>query len=150
MSIEVVGGVIFAFSLIAFEWEKRIIELKNAKKILKKFIRYTSEPLPETIVVDCKHPTAYQLTHHLKKNEKNLMNLRLRGDTSTDAVMNALKSNDLKYFKTKFVSTNHFDVDSFTSVWCVLNPELALKHEAVIREVAKIGDFRELRFTCNL
>ena len=30
----------------------------------------------------------------------------------------------------QFVTTNHFDVDSFLSVWCYINREAAVEHEA--------------------
>lgn len=33
----------------------------------REFIDYTSDDLVDTVVVDCSHPTAPQLTHHLKK-----------------------------------------------------------------------------------
>jgi hypothetical protein len=97
--------------------------------------------------LDCKHPTAYQLTHHLKgKNERVSMNMNLRGDTSTEAVLNAIKRNDVKYNDAKFVSSNHFDVDSFLSVWCAINPTIAMQYAKILREAARIGDFRELRY----
>lgn len=112
----------------------------------KQYKPFSHDPLPETVVVDCKHPTAPQLTHHLKgKNERANMNLRLRGDTSTDAVINAIKKKDLQFIRSNFVSSNHFDIDSFLSVWCAVNPRSAKINEQLIREIAKIGDFRELR-----
>lgn len=73
------------------------------------------------------------------------MNLTLRGDTSTDCVLNAIQRHD-KFIKTcKYVSTNHFDVDSFLSSWCVINYKECLTYEIILRECARIGDFRELR-----
>lgn len=35
-----------------------------------------------------------------------------------------------RYLKRSFVTTNHFDIDSFLSVWCFLNRDLARQHEA--------------------
>jgi hypothetical protein len=43
------------------------------------------------------------------------------------------------------ISSNHFDIDSFISVWSAMHPESALRYEMLLREVAKIGDFRELQ-----
>ena len=99
-----------------------------------------------TLVVDCRHPTAVQLTHHLKgKQQKKSMPLVLRGDTSTDACINAIVVGHPVLNGITYVTSNHFDVDSFVSVWCMLNPNLAQTHQQVLREVARIGDFRELR-----
>ncbi len=30
----------------------------------------------------------------------------------------------------QYVTTNHFDVDSFLSVWCYINRQAAVEHEA--------------------
>ena len=100
----------------------------------------------QTLVVDCTHPTARQITHHLKlKEQKKLwVDGVERGDSSTDGVINGIKSGLLNDGRFNAVSTNHFDIDSFLSVWCCLNPNAALEHEQVLRECARIGDFREL------
>jgi len=100
----------------------------------------------DVLVVDCTHPTAQQLTHHLKapSTQRKLVPSHLLGDSSTDAVFNALNAGH-RILNKKAVTCDHFDVDSFVSVWAVLNPDKALEHEAVLREVARIGDFRELR-----
>jgi hypothetical protein len=101
---------------------------------------------PSTLVVDCRHPTAVQLTHHLKgKQQKKSMPLGLRGDTSTDACINAIIAYHPVLNGIRYVTSNHFDVDSFISVWCILYPDLARVHDKTLREVARIGDFRELR-----
>jgi hypothetical protein len=34
-----------------------------------------------------------------------------------------------RYCQLPYVTTNHFDVDSFLSVWCYTNRQLALQHE---------------------
>eukprot|EP01036_Dinobryon_divergens_P025016 gene25016-33525_t len=102
----------------------------------------------DVLAVDCVHPDAYQLTHHLKYSmQKMTMNLLLRGDSSTDAVLNAILSRDEKFSHCKYVTTNHFDIDSFLSVWCSLNLVRAIEFEIILREAAKIGDFRELSLT---
>mmetsp|Transcript_29815 Transcript_29815/g.42539 ORF Transcript_29815/g.42539 Transcript_29815/m.42539 type:complete len:408 (+) Transcript_29815:25-1248(+) len=110
----------------------------------KVFVEFSNDDMESLVAVDCKHPTAYQLTHHLKgPGQKKSMNLLLRGDSSTDAVINAIKSNDDRFVACQYVTTNHFDIDSFLSVWCALNCDLAISYEGILREAARIGDFRE-------
>jgi hypothetical protein len=137
------GSIIFLSSIGA---NAAIVNSKRKAFRDKKFVVYTTDELPETIVVDGKHPSAYQLTHHLKgKVERNNMNLKFRADTSTESVINAIEGNDPHYNEAQFVSTNHFDIDSFLSVWCAMNSKLASKNRNLIVEAARIGDFRELR-----
>ncbi|MEM8886851.1 MAG: DUF6687 family protein, partial [Bacteroidota bacterium] len=66
----------------------------------------------------------------------------LGDDSSTGIVLNAIKANHSSV-KLPFVSNNHFDIDGFLGIWALLYPELALEHEALLREAALIGDFRE-------
>eukprot|EP00798_Chlamydomonas_sp_ICE-L_P000839 gene839-33570_t len=49
----------------------------------------------------------------------------------------------LTHHKTNRITTNHFDVDSFLSVWSYVNRDLAVQYEAVLKHMARIGDFRE-------
>jgi hypothetical protein len=58
-------------------------------------------------------------------------------------VLNALKANIPAVQSYPFVSNNHFDVDGFIGIWSLLNPELALQHETLLRKMALLGDFRE-------
>jgi hypothetical protein len=115
----------------------------------KQFVEFSNSALPEgTLVVDCSHPTAPQITHHLKNDQqrKAFSNLeQIRGDSTTDGVLNAIHHFDPTFMSTPYVSSNHFDVDSFLSVWCCCNPLLALEHEIALREMARVGDFRELQ-----
>ena len=69
-----------------------------------------------------------------------------QGDSTTDSVLNIIKYSSSKIYNDefKYVTSNHFDIDSFLSSFCIINPELALKHEMILRNVARIGDFREL------
>ena len=111
-----------------------------AKKKSLAFKSYMNGSMPETLVVDCSHPSAIQLTHNLKQEkQRQLMDLSLRGDSSTDAVINAAKEKHETLSSNAFVSTNHFDVDSFLSVWCAMNVDLAIKYEKILRIAAKIG-----------
>jgi hypothetical protein len=71
----------------------------------------------------------------------------LRDDTSTGSVLRALRAPHTPGLEVAAVSANHFDVDGFVGVWSMLNPELALRHESLLRLVAILGDFRELDWT---
>jgi hypothetical protein len=91
------------------------------------------QPRVETIFVDCTHPTARTITHHRGHNNPK----GLRGsDTSTGLVLNAISAQLMGSQATRlacstpFVSSNHFDVDSFLSCWSYINRATALKHEA--------------------
>jgi hypothetical protein len=67
----------------------------------------------------------------------------LRDDTSAGSVLRALRIG-FPGLGTELVTANHFDIDAFVGVWSLLNPEKALLHEELLREIALIGDFREL------
>ncbi|GIL55153.1 hypothetical protein Vafri_10748 [Volvox africanus] len=105
-----------------------------------------SHDLKDVLVTDCIHTHARTLTHH--KVQRNPTRLR-PADTSTGLVLNALKATAwsagqaYEWCQLPRVSTNHFDVDSFLAVWCYINRNLALQREAVLRHMARIGDFRE-------
>uniref|UniRef100_A0A7R9YSI3 Oxidation resistance protein 1 n=1 Tax=Chlamydomonas euryale TaxID=1486919 RepID=A0A7R9YSI3_9CHLO len=100
----------------------------------------------ELLVVDCTHPSAPTLTHH--KGHNNPHGLKA-ADSSTGIVINAIKAQGLlggeaaAYCQRRYVTTNHFDIDSFLSVWCYLNRDLAKQYAPVLRHMARIGDFRE-------
>jgi hypothetical protein len=120
------------------------------KKPLKKiaYIPFSSSHLPmNTLVVDSSHSSARQITHHLKgMKQKLLMDLSIRGDSSTDGMLNALlQGNHPDLIHMEFITANHFDIDSFLPIWSGIHPKIALKYKETIREVARIGDFRELR-----
>jgi hypothetical protein len=67
----------------------------------------------------------------------------LRDDTSAGSVLRALHAPETPGLEATAVTANHFDVDGFVGVWALLNPALALQHEALLRLVATLGDFRE-------
>ncbi len=71
---------------------------------------------------------------------------RLRDDTSAGSVLRALHQPATPGLAAAAVTANHFDIDGFVGVWSLLHPALALKHEALLRQVALLGDFRELDF----
>lgn len=90
----------------------------------------------DVLVVDCTHPACRTLTHH--KGHCNPPLAVVPGaDTSTALVLNALRAQPQQAAaleawlgRPAHVSCNHFDADAVLSMWCVLNPEDALRHEA--------------------
>ncbi len=68
----------------------------------------------------------------------------LRDDTSAGSCLRALRAPATPGLAARAVTANHFDIDGFIGVWALLHPALALAHEALLRLVATLGDFREL------
>ena len=68
----------------------------------------------------------------------------LRDDTSAGSVLRALRQPATPGLGAAAVTANHFDIDGFVGVWSLLNPGLALAHEELLRQVAVLGDFREI------
>ncbi|MBC7923430.1 MAG: hypothetical protein H7Z75_20320 [Ferruginibacter sp.] len=91
------------------------------------------------LIVDSVHPSGLTLSHWRGAATP----AELRDDTSAGSVLNALRQNH-PGLQSEWVTANHFDVDGFVGVWSLLNPERALQREALLREMAVIGDFREL------
>ncbi len=102
----------------------------------------SNESMKEIVAVDCTHDLMPCLTHHRTPFNRSLE--KIRGDTSTDIVLNALESSHPFLNTISHVTVNHFDVDAFTSVWALMHPEDALRYTRELRECAHIGDFREL------
>lgn len=92
----------------------------------------------KVLAVDCHHPKAYPLSHWKGVVQPE----HLKDDTSAGIVLNAIKQR-IPELDFPYASNNHFDIDGFLGVWSLLNPELAIRHEALIRQMAQIGDFRE-------
>ncbi|KAA5548635.1 DUF6687 family protein [Adhaeribacter rhizoryzae] len=103
------------------------------------FIPFNQVKHQKAIIVDSLHPNGLVLSHWRGAPTPP----ELEGDTSADIVLNALRAANLN-LNYEFVTTNHFDVDGFVGVWALLNPEMALTYESVLRQAALIGDFREL------
>ncbi|WP_375417384.1 DUF6687 family protein [uncultured Hymenobacter sp.] len=75
----------------------------------------------------------------------------LRDDTSAGSVLRALRTpGALAGLEAAAVTANHFDIDGFLGVWSLLNPDLALAHEPLLRLTATLGDFRELDWASPL
>ncbi|WP_207431461.1 DUF6687 family protein [Sabulibacter ruber] len=92
------------------------------------------------VVVDSFHPNGLVLSHWREAPTPP----ELREDTSAGMVLQALKQNWPDLAKYRYVTANHFDIDALVGIWALQNPELALEHEETLRQMAVIGDFREL------
>jgi len=140
-------AALFISSIFTFQLSSSASKYRKAWRIRdkKSYIPYSNQHLQSCIAVDCSHPSILQLTHHLRDPKIRRLHLDgCKGDSSsTDAVLNAIKNNHPDFLRAKHVTTNHFDIDSFLSVWCALNPDLAVLHEDLLRTAARIGDFRE-------
>ncbi|KUG09738.1 DUF6687 family protein [Solirubrum puertoriconensis] len=94
-----------------------------------------------TVVVDSILPRAALTLAHWRQAPTPAP---FRDDTSAGSALRALHKLPAELQGAQFVTANHFDVDGFVGVWTLLNPELALQHETLLRMVATLGDFREL------
>ena len=70
---------------------------------------------------------------HLKADTTTEMAIRLARDPGRQAWLGDVE----------VVSNNHFDTDGLLSVWAVLHPEEALRHERALVQAARTGDFGE-------
>lgn len=137
---------LFFFVLQIGVWKLKANTFSKARNAKIKYTCFKRGVLPsKTLVVDCSHPSCLQITHHLKApKQKSLNDNSCRGDASTDGVFNSLRNGYLMNMDFEYVTSNHFDVDSFLSIWTVMNPHIALIYEKYIRECANVGDFRHL------
>ncbi|MBX0333348.1 hypothetical protein K3G39_08855 [Pontibacter sp. HSC-14F20] len=107
--------------------------------IKREFIPFGEVKEKKAIIVDSMHPNGLVLSHWRGAPAPP----QVRDDTSAAMVLHALRVN-LPGLDLPYVTANHFDVDGFVGVWSLLNPELALENEELLRLMAHIGDFREL------
>ncbi|GAB3819591.1 hypothetical protein GCM10028895_18240 [Pontibacter rugosus] len=105
----------------------------------RKFIPFSEVKHQKAIVVDSAHPNGVLLSHWRGTPTPEA----IQDDTSAAIVLNALRLN-LPELGVANVTANHFDIDGFVGVWALLNPELALENEELLRQMAIIGDFRKL------
>lgn len=103
-------------------------------------------PAPGVLAVDCEsRKVERSLTHH--RCPYKATSQEIRGDSSTDLVFEAVRKKHKILEGIHAVTVNHFDIDAFTSVLTTLGPrERVLRYEDVIRETARIGDFRDLDY----
>ncbi|MFT2009595.1 DUF6687 family protein [Pontibacter sp. 13R65] len=107
--------------------------------IKRQFIPFSELKHHKAIVVDSTHPNGLTLSHWRGAPTP----ATVRDDTSAAMVLHALRQN-LPSLELPYVTANHFDIDGFVGVWSLLHPELALENEELLRQMALIGDFREL------
>ena len=93
------------------------------------------------VVVDATHPTLPCLTHHRMAAHRQH---GLRGDTSSDLVFAARAERSRMLRNATKVSCDHFDIDALVSVFVATRPLAARPRERLLREIARIGDFRHL------
>lgn len=113
---------------------------------IKKFVTYDlNERGDDTICVDSYHPYLNKTSHgkRLTDNEPILF----LGDTSTEIAIDQIEKGWAQLNISTQVTCNHFDVDGCLSVWCLINPEEALKYKPVLIEAARIDDLREIALT---
>lgn len=137
-------GVLFFFSTAVLAAVNTLNKLNWDDKTIR-FVPYSNSKMEKTLAVDCGHPSCFQITHHLKnKNVRGLADISNRGDSSTDGVINAIQTQSTHITNSAYVTSNHFDIDSFLSVWCAIHQKRATEYESILRDAARIGDFREL------
>jgi hypothetical protein len=119
-------------------------ELCAVKRVFVPFAQLRQQP---TIIVDSVGNGAVLTLAHWRgaSTPENL-----RDDTSAGSVLRALHQSLTPGLEARAVTANHFDIDGFVGVWSLLNPALALQHEALLRLVAVLGDFREINFAHQL
>lgn len=105
----------------------------------KQFVPFAELKKKAAIVVDSNHPNGLVLSHWRGAPTPE----SLRDDTSAGIVLNAIRT-AIPELELPYVTANHFDIDGFVGVWSLLNPELAMEQEELLRQMALIGDFREL------
>jgi hypothetical protein len=98
---------------------------------------------PEVVVVDSLLPGAALTLAHWRGAPTPIA---FQDDTSAGSVLRALQQAPPELTTTRYVTANHFDVDGFVGVWSLLNPQLALRYEHLLRLTATLGDFRELNW----
>ena len=138
------GLALYAFArLTVYVWRPLLDRVFVSTSVVR-FVPYDASAMGSaTVCVDCTHRNLPTLTHHKDGSTPK----HLRGDTSTDTVFNALRAGWRPLKIANAVTCNHFDIDGLISAWALIEPLKALEHEDVLRETARIGDFRELRVT---
>jgi len=138
------GLSLYAFArLTVYVWRPLLVRVFVSTSVVR-FVPYDPSAVgSDTVCVDCAHRNLPTLTHHKDGSTPK----HLRGDTSTDTVFNALRAGWRPLKMANAVTCNHFDIDGLVSAWALIEPLKALEHEDVLRETARIGDFRELRVT---
>jgi hypothetical protein len=108
----------------------------------KAFIPFSDiQQYEDVLVVDCYHPRGLVLSHWRGAPKV----AGLHDDTSTGVVLNAIKAALPPVESYRYITNNHFDVDGFLGIWSLMYPQEALQHEQLLRKMALLGDFREMK-----
>lgn len=106
---------------------------------MKSFIPFHELNDRNAIIVDGAHSSGLILSHWKGQNTIE----GIAHDTSAGVVINAIIHN-YPGLHHELITATHFDIDGLVGVWSLFEPGLALRHENVLKAVARIGDFREL------
>jgi len=142
-------GVLALAAAGVWVWDKKKKE-RDARNDVREFIAFADVDVGGNgmgvVAVDCVCSKAgSSISHHRTADGKKEQGLE--GDTSTALVLDARKKRIKILEKAKFVTCNHFDIDGFLSVLGATKPDSFIEeHETIMREAARIGDFRELNF----
>ena len=107
--------------------------------ITKKFIPFHLISSEQAVIVDGLHPSKIVLSHWKGANTHQ----SIAADTSGEIVLNAIKAG-FPGLDTPLISATHFDIDGFVGVFALFYPDLAMEYFEVLKQMAIIGDFREL------
>lgn len=142
LALAVVVVLSFAVVVSLAPEPSRIIELSMAYlQYWRRIITFTDYSDDTTaLCVDCRHPTAPNLTHHRGSNTP----AGLRADTSTEIVVLAVSTKHTILRQSTQVTCNHFDADGLCAVWAAVESQRALSARDLLVECARLGDFREL------
>lgn len=115
--------------------------IKSTDDMNKKFIPFNDlATFQQVIVVDSYHPDAFVLSHW--RGSPKIKGIH--DDTSTAIVLNALEKDLKELDQYPYVTNNHFDIDGFLGVWSLCFPQQAMEHSSLLRNMALMGDFREM------
>lgn len=93
------------------------------------------------VVVDSHFPNRLTLSHWPGAPKLK----QLHDDTSAGIVLNVLKHKSEILEGCRYVTNNHFDIDGFLGIWCLIHPEKGLDYDQLFRKMALLGDFREIQ-----
>jgi hypothetical protein len=118
----------------------------NYFSTIVKFVVYDpQETGEETICVNSYHENLKSVSH--VKRIKRCHPIHFSGDTSTEIAINVIEKRWKQLYISRYVTSNHFDIDAFLAVWCLINPSEAIKYKDILIEAAKIDDLREMNLS---
>jgi hypothetical protein len=118
----------------------------NYFSTIVKFVVYDpQETGEETICVNSYHENLKSVSHG--KRIKRCHPIHFSGDTSTEIAINVIEKRWKQLYISRYVTSNHFDINTFLAVWCLINPSEAIKYKDILIEAAKIDDLREMNLS---